>query len=303
MSRPRPAPLIVVAGPSGVGKTTLTAEVLRLSEFPLRRAVTATSRTPRPGETPGVDYHYWSAEEFVRAIDAGNMLEHAIVYGTDHYGTPAAEVTPHRTAGVGVLLVIDVQGAAQLRAKCGPDLVSVFVAPPSFEVLESRLRARGTESADRIQRRVDTARREMTRAGEFDAKVVNDALPAAAGELLAVVRGQFQLREVLAVLDDLKEEEIVNKVGGRFKLSTLIQKRMVALNTGAKPLVDLKSPDKMAIVIEEILQDKIYLDPTGEVQTQNMTVSMNLPAPYFGSGSSAPASPPPPPVQATDDDD
>ncbi len=105
------------------------------------------------------------------------------------------------------------------------------------------------------------------------------------------------------MLDDLKEEEIVNKVGGRFKLSTLIQKRMVALNTGAKPLVDMKSSDKMAIVIEEILQDKIYLDPTGEVQTQNMTVSMNLPAPYFGSGSGAPSSPPPPPVQATDDDD
>ena len=90
------------------------------------------------------------------------------------------------------------------------------------------------------------------------------------------------------MLDDLKEEEIVNKVGGRFKLSVLIQKRMVALNTGAKQLVDMRSNDKMAIVLQEILQDKIYLDPTGEVATTNMTISMNLPSPYFGGGVATP---------------
>lgn len=106
------------------------------------------------------------------------------------------------------------------------------------------------------------------------------------------------------MLDDLKEEEIVNKVGGRFKLSTLIQKRMVALNTGAKPLVDFKSADKMAVVLMEIMQDKIYLDPTGEVQTQNMTISMNLPAPYYGGGTAPePAPPPTKVVPAADDDD
>ena len=90
------------------------------------------------------------------------------------------------------------------------------------------------------------------------------------------------------MLDDLKEEEIVNKVGGRFKLSVLIQKRMVALNTGAKQLVDLRTSDKMAVVLQEILQDKIYLDPTGEVATTNMTISMNLPSPYFGGGVPSP---------------
>lgn len=90
------------------------------------------------------------------------------------------------------------------------------------------------------------------------------------------------------MLDDLKEEEIVNKVGGRFKLSVLIQKRMVALNTGAKQLVDLRTTDKMAVVLQEILQDKIYLDPTGEVATTNMTISMNLPSPYFGGGVASP---------------
>jgi DNA-directed RNA polymerase subunit omega len=83
------------------------------------------------------------------------------------------------------------------------------------------------------------------------------------------------------MLDDLKEEEIVNKVGGRFKLSTLIQKRMVALNTGAKPLVDAKSGDRLAIVLQEILKDKIYLDPAGEVATTNMTITANLPAAFL----------------------
>jgi DNA-directed RNA polymerase subunit omega len=88
------------------------------------------------------------------------------------------------------------------------------------------------------------------------------------------------------MLDELKEEEIVNKVGGRFKLSTLIQKRMVALNTGAKPLVDLKSGDKLAVVLQEILQDKIYLDAAGNLHTTNMTATANLPGAFLPGGSS-----------------
>ena len=101
------------------------------------------------------------------------------------------------------------------------------------------------------------------------------------------------------MLDDLKEEEIVNKVGGRFKLSTLIQKRMVALNTGAKPLVDLRTPDKMAIVLEEILQDKIYLDASGNIQTmsRNENISGNLPVNFLGQHNPQTAVPA---VQATD---
>ena len=91
------------------------------------------------------------------------------------------------------------------------------------------------------------------------------------------------------MLDDLKEEEIVNKVGGRFKLSTLIQKRMVALNTGAKPLVDLKTSDKLAIVLQEILQDKIYLDANWDVQATNQTITANLPAAYLTGGNGFPA--------------
>jgi DNA-directed RNA polymerase subunit omega len=104
------------------------------------------------------------------------------------------------------------------------------------------------------------------------------------------------------MIDALKEEEIVNKVGGRFKLSTLIQKRMVALNTGAKPLVDLRTPDKMAIVLEEILQDKIYLDASGNIQTmsRNENISGNLPVNFLGQYNPPPAAAAP--VQATDGD-
>ncbi|HVK13458.1 MAG TPA: DNA-directed RNA polymerase subunit omega [Gemmataceae bacterium] len=91
------------------------------------------------------------------------------------------------------------------------------------------------------------------------------------------------------MLDELKEEEIVNKVGGRFKLSTLIQKRMVALNTGAKPLVDTKSGDKLSIVLQEILQDKIYLDAAGNLHTSNMNITSNLPAVFLPGGGVAPA--------------
>src|SRR5690348_11030775 len=94
--------------------------------------------------------------------------------------------------------------------------------------------------------------------------------------------------------DELKEEGIVNKVGGRFKLSTLIQKRMVALNTGAKPLVDLKSADKLEIVLQEIIQDKIYLDAAGNVQATNMTATANLPAAFLPGGGTAPPSAAPP---------
>ena len=298
----RPAPVIVIAGPSGVGKSTVVAAALAGRDFPARRAVTATTRPPRPGEVPGVDYHYWTPEEFAAREAAGQMLEAAVVFGKDRYGTPLDEVEIPRNQGICVILVIDVQGAATIRAKMRNQQVSLFLRPPAIEVLRARLLGRGSETIERVERRLATAFAELSRESEFDCSVTNDALPAAAEAIRAIVRGQFQLREDLAMLDDLKEEEIVNKVGGRFKLSTLIQKRMVALNTGAKPLVEVRGTDKMAIVLEEILQDKIYLDQTGEVQTSNMTVSMNLPSPYFGGGGTQ-GQPAPLTPQATDDDD
>jgi guanylate kinase len=183
-------PLIIVSGPSGVGKTTVVDELLKRSPMPLRRAITATTRSPRAGETEGVSYQYLNRDEFDRAVREGQMLEFAVVFGTDYYGTPRSEVDPHRADGVGVILVIDVQGAERVRALC-PDAVSVFIRPPTFEELEARLRGRGDLTEDRIQRRLTTARAEMARAGEFDYVIINDHLDQAVGELESLVRARF----------------------------------------------------------------------------------------------------------------
>jgi guanylate kinase len=165
-------------------------ELLRRSQLPLRRAITATTRPKRAGETTDVSYHYWSRDEFDRAISEGRMLESAVVFGSDRYGTPRDEVDPYRAGGTGVVLVIDVQGAERVR-KLSPDAVSVFIQPPTFEELEARLRGRGDVSEERIRGRLATARDEMARAGEFDYIIINDNLDRAVEELERLVRARF----------------------------------------------------------------------------------------------------------------
>ena len=189
------APLFVLSGPSGAGKSTVVDAVLAGCRYPLRRVVTATTRAPRPGEVDGRDYHFWTDDRFRDALAAGEMLEHAVVFGTDHYGTPRSEVDPYRAAGTGVLLVIDVQGAAQVRARYPNDHRSVFLAVPSLDELERRLRGRGTEDEARIARRLKAAEDETNRAGEFDATVVNDTVPNAVTELLDIIDTEFTTRE------------------------------------------------------------------------------------------------------------
>jgi len=146
--------------------------------------------SPRAGEVPEVSYHYWTRERFQQEVDAGRMFEWAVVFGTDCYGTPRSEVDPYRAAGTGVVLVIDVQGAARVRQLC-PDALSVFIRPPTFEELEARLRGRGDLSEERIQRRLREAERELARAGEFDHVIVNDDLGQAVNELERLIRARF----------------------------------------------------------------------------------------------------------------
>jgi guanylate kinase len=178
---------VVIAGPSGAGKTTL-AHGAADADAKLRFSLSDTSRPIRPGETEGRDYRFIGAKEFEERIRADRYAEWAKVHG-DYYGTPRSEIEEGIARGENVLLDIDVQGCEQVRTKY-PSTVTVFVVPPSIEVLERRLRDRGTEPEERVRRRLADAREELARKFEYDYIVVNDDLEAAIGTVLAIIRAE-----------------------------------------------------------------------------------------------------------------
>jgi guanylate kinase len=185
-----PMPLIIVSGPSGSGKSTVIRHLLADPSLRLRLSVSATTRPPRPGEKDGREYHFWTRERFERARSEGAFLEWADVHG-NYYGTLRSEVEPYRSQGWIVLLDIDLQGAGQVRQKC-PDVVTVFLQAPSWEVLERRLRARGTDSDASIQRRLTNARLELAQASDYDYQVVNGSLEGAVAQCRAIVQDQLE---------------------------------------------------------------------------------------------------------------
>ncbi len=180
--------LLVLSGPSGTGKSTVIAGLMGLRDD-IRFSVSATTRAPRPGEQDGRDYYFISREEFLDMIGRDAFLEHAEYVG-NFYGTPAAPVEENMRAGFHVLLDIEVQGAAQVMAK-RPDAVSVFLAPPSLEELEKRLRGRGTDDDERIARRLEAARRELAQADKYTYTVVNDDANEAARQLDAILTAEL----------------------------------------------------------------------------------------------------------------
>ena len=178
-------PLIILSGPSGVGKSTVIHRLLAAGKPRLRLSVSATTRPRRGQEQDGVDYHFWTRDRFEQALTAGEFLEHAEVFG-NYYGTLKQEVKPYLDQGIGVVLDIDVQGAAQVRAKCS-EAVTIFLHAPSLATYERRLRARGTDSEAAIQRRLEGARRELKHAAEYAYEVINDDLDKAVADVCAIV--------------------------------------------------------------------------------------------------------------------
>lgn len=178
--------LVVISGPSGVGKGTVVGRLL--DELPDAQVSTSvTTRRPRDGERDGVDYRFVTDDEFDRLIRDGALLEWA-PYAGNRYGTPRAPVDEALEAGRDVLLEIEVEGALQVRDR-RPDAVLVFLAPPSEEELERRLAGRGTEDADERRLRLATARAELEAAEMFDHRIVNDDLEDCVGEIVAILAG------------------------------------------------------------------------------------------------------------------
>lgn len=180
--------LIVLAGPTAVGKGTVAAWI-REHHPEIAMSVSATTRPPRPGEIDGTHYHFVSPEEFDRLIENDGLLEWATVHGVNRYGTPRAPVERKLAQGESVLLEIDLQGARQVREAL-PEAYLVFLAPPSWDELVSRLVGRGTETEAERERRLATAREELAAVSEFDTTIVNTEVEEAGRELVDLFRSR-----------------------------------------------------------------------------------------------------------------
>ena len=180
------APVVVLSGPSAVGKSTVVRR-LRGQVTDLYVSVSVTTRAPRPGEVDGLDYSFVTEEQFQRLIDQGALLEWAEIHGGLHRsGTPAAPVRAATAAGRPVLIEVDLAGARAVK-KAMPEAVTVFLAPPDWETLEARLSGRGTESPEVMARRLQTAHAELAAQSGFDKVVVNSQLDSACAELVSLL--------------------------------------------------------------------------------------------------------------------
>ncbi len=185
--------LFIVCAPSGAGKTSLVGELLK-ADPQIRLSVSYTTRKPRSGEVDGREYHFVTEQEFAQMTARGAFLENALVHG-NHYATSAHWISEQRSAGQDIMLEIDWQGASQVRQVI-PEAIGIFILPPSFETLMSRLNKRAQDSPDVIARRLTAARDEISHAGEFKYVIINDNFTEAAQDLISIVRAQRLLTPV-----------------------------------------------------------------------------------------------------------
>ena len=186
--------LIILSGPSGVGKNCVRQEIVKSNRLDLTYSVSMTTRQKRDKEVDGVDYYFVSDEEFQKNIDSGNFLEWAEFVG-HRYGTPKDKVEALRNAGKNVFLEIEINGASQVMERVKDDrVISFFLMPPSFQALEARIRKRKTESEEIIQERLQKGMKEMTMTENYDYIVVNDKISRAAQEIIDLVKRKLKQR-------------------------------------------------------------------------------------------------------------
>lgn len=185
--------LMVVSGPAGVGKGTVIKDAISKSNGQIHLSVSATTRYPRESDLEGVTYYFKSKDEFREMINKDEMLEWAI-YSDNYYGTPKKPVFDALENGIDVILEIEVQGAMTIRAH-HPEAVFVFIAPPSFEVLESRLKGRGTETSQEVKRRLEIAKLELSYIEKYNFVVVNKNVEQASDDLLTILRADKLTKE------------------------------------------------------------------------------------------------------------
>ena len=186
--------LIILSGPSGVGKNCVRQEIMKSNKLDLTYSISMTTREKREKEVDGVDYYFVSEEEFQRNIDAGNFLEWASFVG-HRYGTPKDKVESLRNAGKNVFLEIEINGAKQVMEAVKDDrVISFFLMPPSFSTLEKRIRKRKTESEEIIQERLQKGLKEMTMTENYDHVVINDKVTRAAQEIIDIVKAKLKKR-------------------------------------------------------------------------------------------------------------
>jgi guanylate kinase len=179
--------VFVITGPSGVGKGTLIRALLELVPE-LELSTSATTRDPRAGEEPGVDYHFLGVDDFERRVEAGEFIEHA-TYSGNRYGTLRSEVEERNERGAPVVLEIELQGARQVRRSM-PEAVQIFIAPPDPADLRRRLEGRGTDDQETIEARLRVAEEELAARGEFPHTIINEDVDHAARELAEIVRSE-----------------------------------------------------------------------------------------------------------------